>query len=68
MGVALAYRAGWRVPLPVTVLCVIVALGAIVAEEIYGSVTPVVELAIPAAYGALARARQLRIRNDKIEA
>lgn len=36
MGIALAYRAGWRVPLPVTVLCVVVALAAIVASGFNG--------------------------------
>ncbi|HSL11676.1 MAG TPA: DUF126 domain-containing protein [Actinomycetota bacterium] len=46
----------------------IVALGAIVAEEIYGIVTPVVEVADPEGYQALSTARRVRIRNDVIEA
>jgi predicted aconitase with swiveling domain len=46
----------------------IVALGAIVAEELYGIVTPVIEVADADAYRVLANARRLRIRNGTIEA
>ena len=36
MAIALAYRAGWRVPLPVTVLCVVAAIAAVVASGLNG--------------------------------
>ena len=36
MGLALAYRAGWRMPLPVSVLCVVAALAAYVASGFNG--------------------------------
>jgi predicted aconitase with swiveling domain len=46
----------------------IVALGAIVAEELYGAVVPVVEVADASAYATLARAPRLRIRGGSISA
>lgn len=46
----------------------IVALGAIVAKELYGAVVPVVALEDPAAYRIAATAARLRIRGDVVEA
>jgi predicted aconitase with swiveling domain len=46
----------------------IVALGAIVAEELYGTVVPIVEVAQPHAYATLASARRLRVRGSSISA
>jgi uncharacterized protein len=45
----------------------IVALGAIVAEELYAITMPIVEVAGTADYADISRARGLRIRNDTIE-
>lgn len=39
----------------------IVALGAVVAEELYGVTVPVVELGDPAVYAATASARRVRV-------
>jgi predicted aconitase with swiveling domain len=46
----------------------IVALGAIVADELYGTVVPIVEVAQSHDYAALASARRLRVRGNSIAA
>jgi uncharacterized protein len=45
----------------------IVALGAIVARELYGITVPVVHVVDPRAYAAAATARRLRIRGAVVE-
>jgi predicted aconitase with swiveling domain len=45
----------------------VVALGGIVAEELYGVTMPIVEVADAAGYADLAHAHRVRIRNDTIE-
>ena len=44
----------------------IVALGAIVAEEMYGTVVPIVEVAETHDYATLASSRRLRVRGNSI--
>jgi predicted aconitase with swiveling domain len=45
----------------------IVALGAIVAEELYAITMPILEVADAAGYADIARGQRVRIRNDTIE-